>query len=147
MRKLFSTMKKGDIIRRVLKDGTEIGTFYIVTRIDSFKRILTRPIGRKTEVLMIDRTMFKVLKCTRLQVPIDDMDRLLSNVNVVVYRHPVNKEWLQASHNDCDIVMLYDNKGRKIYIYDPIITRGIRYGNDPKIRIDGYILEKEVCKV
>lgn len=147
MRKLFSTMKKGDIIRRVLKDGTEIGTFYIVTRIDSFKRILTRPLGRKTEVLMIDRTMFKVMKCTKLQVPTKDMDKLLSTINVVVYRHSVNQEWLRASHNECDIVMLYDNKGRKIYVYDPIITRGVRYGIDPKIRIDGYILEKEVCKV
>lgn len=107
-------MKVGDIIRRKLHTGTLIGQYIKVT--ETVDGIPTKGIyiNGKREFTINLADKFVKIKTVHLKVPIEDFNNIRKN-QLRIYRHEVNKEWLEVLDKKGELLALRTNKGDYMY--------------------------------
>lgn len=121
-------MKKGQIVRRMLKDGTPIGPFLICDKVKG-KRVFTHsidPFTRQQITLTISHTY--VCKVVKLYVSEKDIKHLINNLYAATqFKHKPTKTWLNASKDDWDVVILQNRPvSQRIYYVDCTFRRMIK---------------------
>lgn len=121
-------MNKGQIIRRVLNDGTPIGPFLICDAIEG-QRVLAHSIDPFTKYqFVLSKKHVYECKTVRLFVSKDDINHLIQNKDYITeFKHKETVTWLNAAKDDWDVVILQcRNLNQKIYYADCMFKKMLK---------------------
>lgn len=119
-------MRKGQIVRKVTKDGKLYGAYLMVDRA-SAKLIDAHPIDPESKLsVTLRKDQVKELKMLILDASIRDILNIVENDSAFYYHEPVQK-YSAAVSVDHDILVLKNNPtGTKIYFEECEIKRVLR---------------------
>ena len=138
-------MKKGQIIRRKVRNGTPIGPYLRIKGFEQ-KTVLTEPqlVCNKYALACnsISRDYVYELKTVKLIVPDEIIERIISGRQIAII-HDVSARWCISNLNCAEIVQLRSQKyTNKVIICTVDCVSTVYYNRKPQVRLQlGYIIK------
>lgn len=138
-------MKKGQIIRRKLRNGTPIGPYLRIKGFEQ-KTVVVEPQYNWNEYrysyVSVQRDYVYELKTVKLIVPDEIVERIISGRQIAII-HDISARWGILNLNCAEIVQLRSRKyTNKVIICTVDSVSTVYYNRKPQVRLQlGYIIK------